>query len=375
MRGQRLLAASTSLLLVFSLALPAMAADQDRDGLRDGWERKYGLDPDRRDTDRDGVVDSAEDTDGDGLGNLGEQRFGTNPRKRDTDGDGRIDSREDANRNGITNGQEQDRRRVPANLRPSLSVEDLPPLRSKCQAWSRQAAPKVCKFGPRGAKRIVLIGDSHAMMWSSPVKRIAQNKGWRFVVMAKMACPALLGVLPRGRYEVDGGVACRKWQRTVIDRLKAHPPSLVIIASSGNYPLVDSNGRAYSASQRRAVWREGVIRTVAALSKRSEVLILGPVPRNSVDPRLCLLRNRRDMSKCVTPRATARGSSTEGALRSGAAASGAHFRTLSGKICSYDPCPVVQGNKLVWRDKGHITDTFARQLQRSVKGAIESAMR
>ena len=29
------------------------------------------------------------------------------------------------------------------------------------------------------------------------------------------------------------------------------------------------------------------------------------------------------------------------------------FRTLYGKVCTYDPCPLVQGDVLVWRDGGH----------------------
>ena len=61
------------LLASLLLALPAGAADRDRDGLDDGFERRYGVtDPGVRDSDHDGVIDSAEDNDKDGLGNLGE---------------------------------------------------------------------------------------------------------------------------------------------------------------------------------------------------------------------------------------------------------------------------------------------------------------
>ncbi len=121
MTGSRAGALALALLLLG--ALPAAAADRDGDGLRDGFERRYGVtDPDRRDSDGDGVVDAAEDNDGDELGNLGEQRFGTHPGKRDSDGDGRADGREDHDRDGRSNAREQDQRPVPAGLRPSLAA-------------------------------------------------------------------------------------------------------------------------------------------------------------------------------------------------------------------------------------------------------------
>jgi hypothetical protein len=31
-------------------------------------------------------------------------------------------------------------------------------------------------------------------------------------------------------------------------------------------------------------------------------------------------------------------------------------------VCSYDPCPVIVGDVLMWRDRSHLTATFARQL-------------
>ncbi len=59
-------------LMLLLAAVPAAAADRDGDGLRDGFETKWGLtSPDDRDSDNDGVVDSAEDHDHDDLGDLG----------------------------------------------------------------------------------------------------------------------------------------------------------------------------------------------------------------------------------------------------------------------------------------------------------------
>jgi hypothetical protein len=93
--------------------------DTDRDGVRDGSEdpdrdrltnrQEYlaALHPRLRDTDRDGRRDDAEDQDGDGLTTWSEFRAATNPRRADTDGDGARDDLENPDADGLTNRQEQ----------------------------------------------------------------------------------------------------------------------------------------------------------------------------------------------------------------------------------------------------------------------------
>lgn len=374
--GSRHVAALTTLLLL-SLSVPVGAADTDKDGLRDGFEQRYGFSVTNPDTDGDGVVDSAEDNDGDGLGNLGEQRFGTHPRKRDSDGDGRIDSQEDKDHNGRSNGREQDRRSLPANLKPTLgsAVRNFPPIRFGCQTPHGKADPVVCGFGRLGSTKVVLFGDSHAMMWSSPIKRIATKKDWRFLTMTKTACPALLGLYTKRQMEIDGGHTCQRWRQNVIKRLKAYPPDLIVITQSDNYSLYSKAGTPQPGSKRRTLWKQALKRTLDALPRRSKVLVLGDVPDSDVNPRKCLNHNRSDMSKCVTKKAGPAGRQIEMALRDTARANRATFRTLYGKICSYDPCPVVQGSVLMWRDRGHVTNRFAVQLQPSMRDILEDAIR
>ena len=366
-------------LLPLTMASPVSAVDTDKDGLRDGFEKRWGVtDPLMGDSDRDGVIDSAEDSDGDGLGNLGEQRFGTDPGRRDTDRDGISDAREDRDRDGRSNAREQDRRRVPPNLKPTIGSgkNNLPPIRFGCQTPHGQARPVTCGFGPVAADtRVVLFGDSHAMMWSSPVRRISLNKDWRLVTMTKTACPALLGLFTRRQMEIDRGASCQQWRRNVIDKLKADPPDLIIITQSDRYKLYSSTGKVQARSKGPSLWKQALGKTLAALPARSKVLVVGDVPHNFDNPRKCLNHNRNDMSRCVTPKAGPAGRRIEIALKEAARANDADFRTLYGQICSYDPCPVVQGDVLMWRDRGHLTNKFAVVLQPSMRAIIEESLR
>jgi hypothetical protein len=61
--------------------------DADLDGMPNGWETKYGLDPKN-------PADALGDPDSDGLTNLQEFMYGTDPKNSDTDKDGYLDGRE-----------------------------------------------------------------------------------------------------------------------------------------------------------------------------------------------------------------------------------------------------------------------------------------
>ncbi len=367
-----------SLALVSLLALPVAAADSDGDGLRDGFESRYGVtDPHKRDSDGDGVIDSAEDNDGDKLGNLGEQRFGTNPRKRDTDRDGIPDGREDKDRDGRSNAREQDQRPLPSGLRPTLKAasKDIPDSRGACLTKAGSAWPRRCEFGDTASDTtVVLMGDSHALMWLRPFAIAAEREGWKLVTFFKGGCTPVLATMSHGQYVIDGGRTCRQWRSNVHAWLNEHPPELFVLAHADSYRVVDGKGRTIPSNGRPAIWKKGLTKTLAVIPTETEVLVFGDVPKNTGNPIRCLKSHKGNISACVTKKEPQAQRTIENALRTAAAEGDAQFRTLYGKICSYDPCPLVQGKTLMWRDKGHLTKTFTRRLAPSVRAILADVM-
>jgi hypothetical protein len=363
-----------ALVALLLLALPGSALgarhDRDGDGLRDAWEGRWGVSsPDRRDSDRDGVVDSAEDPDGDRLGNLGEQRFGTDPGSRDSDGDGRSDGNDDSDQDGRRDARQQDERPVPAGLVPSLAGArmDRAGILRGCVAHQGSSTAVRCRFGaPDGPRTVVLMGDSHAMMWVLPVVRSVEREGWRLVTLLKGGCSPVLDT----KWAAD----CAAWRRAALAWLQQHPPDLLVMAHSDDYRLVDRDGLRIPVPDRPAVWGSGMERTLEAIPGETATLLLGDVPDNHQVPALCLAQHPRDMSACQTARQPRAKRLVEVALREAALATDAMHHSLYDWVCTYDPCPLVQGRVLAWRDRSHITATLARRLSPSMRTLLAAAM-
>ena len=177
------------------------------------------------------------------------------------------------------------------------------------------------------------------------------------------------------RVDIDGNQRCDRWRRDAIAWLRTHPPDLIVVANSDGYGMVDKRGRVIrDASAKVRMWKKGMTQTLRALPGASEVLVLGEAPDNEGDPVTCLQRNRGNIAACAVRPTAAKKRRFEVAERQAALAAGAQFRSLYGKVCSYDPCPLVQGDILMWRDHAHLTATFVKQLTPAVREVLRSAL-
>lgn len=351
--------------------------DTDRDGLPDAWEARWGItDPHRVDSDRNGLPDSAEDPDGDGLGNLGERRVRTDPTDPDSDDDGVRDGRDDANRNGRADGWDQDRRPLPAGLHPTIkgAASDRPAgYDDGCHAGPFSPTVSHCVYGDAGASfAIAIFGDSHAQQWEPALDRLGKARHWRIISITKSGCPSadvrfrpwrFTGALP----------SCVAWRHGAEAWLRANPPGLIILSSAGMYPLIDAEGRYIPRAAREQAWAEGLARSFAAMPAESRVLVLGDTPHLRSDPLRCL-RDVPFISRCATARSHAVRARHDQTERTAAEVAGQSFAATTPLVCPYDPCPLVIGRMLVWRNKGHLTATISRALAPGIGRFIDAAL-
>lgn len=351
------------------------SADSDGDELTDAWETQWGLtDPGKADSNGNGVPDSAEDPDGDGLSNLAEQHFGTNPGVADTNGNGIPDGLDDSNGNGIPDGLEQDRRPVPANLNPSLA--DAPNDKATsysngCHTFQGSATIHPCVYGDAaGTTTIAVFGDSHALQWVPGLTRAATANHWRLLAITKSGCPSV-DVIFDSRAFPNDRVACQQWRRRATGWLGTHVPDLIIVANSRGYNIVDKGGHPRPLDP---AWQVGLARTLVALPQTARRVVLGDTPHLGLDPVPCLAMHPTNISACETGRGLAENRQHDDAERATATANGASFVSLNALVCSYDPCPLIEGNVLVWRNASHLTATWVSQLWPSLAALVATSL-
>src|SRR5439155_714673 len=165
-------------------------------------------------------------------------------------------------------------------------------------------------------------------------------------------------------------VECDTWRDAVFATIAADHPSLVVMAMSRTYTMVDG-GSLPTVAQRPDLWNAAISRSLRRLeASADEVVLIGDTPRSKVDPPVCLSRHLDDVLACATPSSKSLAVARTVADRTGAAAAGADFIYPSPWICPSEPCPVVIGSYLVFRDNPHRTTAFSAALSRRLLDAL-----
>jgi peptidoglycan/LPS O-acetylase OafA/YrhL len=262
---------------------------------------------------------------------------------------------------------------VPSNLAPPLAQaysDTALPFQVGCDRSFTASSQPPCVFGdPAGTSTVALVGDSHAAAWYPAVEPLAEQRHWRLDVLAKATCPFLLDLPTRSPYLGREFTECEQWRTTVLSRLQADHPSLVLLAMSRRYtPEYDFT--SYDAS-----WQAALTRTVSTLrAAGATVLVLGPVP----DPRTwaptCLSDHLDSATACAPDRAAAVDAQGVAAEDAATRAGGGRYADLADLFCTADRCPLIVGNDLVYRDDNHITVEYATVLAPVMAAEIESAL-
>lgn len=262
---------------------------------------------------------------------------------------------------------------VPANLTPAVASaeDDLPALYADgCHAESTATAPTSCTYGDDDSSRtIVLLGDSHAAQWFTPVVEAADASGARVVPMTKSACPA---ASIRVTSEALGREyrECDQWRAAALERIAELEPDLVVLSSAaaGYEPT-----RIGTGSFERA-WEVGLRRTMSTITERTgaRILLVHDTPRWEESPNRCLSGAIDDVGSCARSQADLHRPEIAEAERRAVSAVGGTAVDPFPWLCTTTCSPVVW-NVLAYRDADHITDTVATVLTPRVAKAIGSA--
>ena len=266
---------------------------------------------------------------------------------------------------------------MPTRLVPAISKagkDKAISYANGCHSAPFDPAIHPCEYGrSTGARTVVLYGDSHAVQWLPPLIKWATVHDWRVVSISKSACTAVQVRFRDSRF--PGSYAtCSAWRAAAEAWISANPPELIIISGSRGYTVLDDEGGSVSSAQRYDRWQHGLEQVIDGFPDSARVMVLADTPRPRVLVPTCLKAHMRRISACVTTRAAALNEHHDAAERAAAQASGATFVSLDRKVCSYDPCPVIVDELLLWRDQTHLTATFARTLWPTLGARIRKVL-
>ena len=259
-------------------------------------------------------------------------------------------------------------------MRPSLSAapNDTPVSYSNgCHTFQGSSAIHPCVFGdPSGSSTVAVFGDSHALQWVPGLTRAAKKRHWKLVAITKSGCPSVDVRFRSRAFPHDRG-PCNTWRSRAIHWLNDNVPDLIIVANSRGYTIVDANDHVLP---RDPAWGKGLARTLVALPSTAHLLVLGDTPHLKVNVPKCLSQHPSDISACETTRGDAENLKHDDVERTTADANGATFQSLNALVCSYDPCPVLAGNVVMWRNTTHLTATWVTELWPSLAALVTTAM-
>ena len=216
----------------------------------------------------------------------------------------------------------------------------------------------MCRIGDVASRRlIVLVGDSHAMMWLPALLELARHDHWAVTPLLRLGCTP-------GKWTTSlGREPCHDWYRWALRQAARLRPDVTLLGGS-----IDDRP---TATTRAAV--AGIVAAAHGLAARGRVAVIGDPEALDRDPVDCLLRRGASMATCTTrwgPEALA---GYDDVARH-VSALGVGFIRTRGFVCFERSCPTVIGHTIAWADSNHLSAAYSGQVAGAFRTAFLQAL-
>ncbi|MFJ5546340.1 acyltransferase family protein [Streptomyces sp. NPDC093225] len=233
---------------------------------------------------------------------------------------------------------------------PAQARKDFPPD-GACEVAPAVTRSPQCLFGNvTSPDRIVLLGDSHAGQWFSPLLALAARRGWALQEFVKQGCP--LPQLAVDNPQLGRGYReCDTWRADTLERLRTGPrPRLIVIGSLNRY----------TADPRRllAGW-ETTLAPLRALG--APIVYVEDTPVPGTDIPACVSGSPDSPGDCAFGRADSRQPDPLARRIAAGALPGVSSISVNPVLCPGNgpTCPAVVDRILLYRDDSHLTNAAA----------------
>ena len=249
-------------------------------------------------------------------------------------------------------------------------ITDMP--RQQCVSQSEDV--KTCVFGnPSSTVNVALLGDSHAIQWFNPLRRMVELHHWKLTTFVKSGCPAT-DITPLG-FSAGFVNACSRWRAEAIRQISSLRPSLVFYADATVYIGRKDRPSPHSGTS-IGEWQDGMRRTLEALTATGlRVAVMRDNPLPGFDVPTCLARSLRHSwypgGACQMDRALSLNPALFEAEKSSARGlSTVRFIDLTEQLCQGEVCPATQNGAVMYRDDNHLTGSFATSLRPALEAQL-----
>ncbi len=230
-----------------------------------------------------------------------------------------------------------------------------------------------CLYGdPDGTKTLILFGDSHAMQYFAPLEKLAHENRWRLIVLTKAECtPGEVKI--RSMIEDREYSQCDAWREETLKRIEGSGSrAMVVMSGDTAYTPFDEAGNELSGEEGADALEAGYRKTLDRIDRAGlQVAVIRDTPASASDVPSCVSEDLHNLDKCAFKRV--RDWNKEYDVRAAKASPFAHLIDINDEICPSDLCRAVIGNALVYRDKSHLTATFARTLSPWIGEGLKEA--
>jgi peptidoglycan/LPS O-acetylase OafA/YrhL len=239
-----------------------------------------------------------------------------------------------------------------------------------CEYFGIPDPMPLCPLGdPDGDRTMVLVGDSHMRHWIPALGRIAERYGYRAYYFVLQGCtPALVQpVTPLKDAPDEDCVFFHEWSQQQIEELR---PDLVFMSTDTQFEYVDDEGeRTKDNREIAALIEQGMVDRIEATRPHAgRIVVIGDVPRLKFDPSVITERGATLADGLSDPQA--RSMQMRRAVKAAVDATGVDYVDSKRWFCAYDKCPVVVGDFVTHRDRGHMTLEYGRTLAGPLAAAL-----
>ncbi|HEY2479605.1 MAG TPA: acyltransferase family protein [Solirubrobacterales bacterium] len=220
-----------------------------------------------------------------------------------------------------------------------------------------------CLYGDTtGNRTLILFGDSHAMQYFPTVEELAEAHHWRLIVLTKAECPPE-ELEVRSMIEDREYSQCDEWRQDALERIEGGGKSVTVVMSGDTeYIPYGPDGEELTGDAAAAAMEAGYLRTLRRIEAAGpHTVVIRDNPSSVEDVPSCVSEDIQHLGRCSFPRH--REWDREYDVRAAERSPETHLIDFIADICPGEVCRAVIGNALTYRDKDHLTATFARTLE------------